>query len=233
MAVVFQRGIMSLQPSKPPVEAVIFDMDGVLVDSEVYWQESREDFARAVGKIWKPEDQRQAMGRSTVGWAQLMQERLAIDMPIDDIIADMKARVIAHYEQRLPVLPGALEAVKKAASVYKVALASGSETSIIKLVMERTGLGQTFDVVVYGDTIPRGKPAPDIYLETARRLSVPPEQAVGIEDSANGIRALKAAGMYAIAVPSPAFPLPDEILTLANVALPSLEAFTVDLVRAL
>jgi HAD superfamily hydrolase (TIGR01509 family) len=225
--------MMSFQQSKLPVEAVIFDMDGVLVDSEVYWQESREDFARAVGKIWKPEDQRQAMGRSTVGWAQLMQERLAVDMPIDNIIADIKARVIARYEQRLPVLPGALEAVKKAASAYEVALASGSETSIIQLVMERTGLGEIFDVVVYGDTIPRGKPAPDIYLETARRLGVPPEQAVGIEDSANGIRALKAAGMYAIAVPSPAFLLPDEILALANATLPSLEAFTVDLVRAL
>jgi len=219
---------MSLSPS--PVQAVIFDMDGVLVDSEVYWQESREDFARAIGKTWRAEDQHQAMGRSTIAWAQLMQERLAISMPVDDIITDMKARVIAHYEQRVPLLPGALEAVKKTAGAYKVALASGSETSIIKLVMERTGLGEIFDVVVYGDTVPRGKPSPDIYLETARRLGVLPESAVGIEDSANGIRALKAAGMYAIAIPSPSFPLPDEILNLANVILPSLEAFSVEII---
>jgi HAD superfamily hydrolase (TIGR01509 family) len=222
---------MSLQPL--PIEAVIFDMDGVLVDSEVYWQASREDFARVLGKLWNPEDQRAAMGISTIGWGKLMQERLAPDMPLDDIIADIKARVIAHYEQRLPVLPGALEAVKTAATAFKVGLASGSETSIIRLVMERTGLGEVFEVVIYGDTIPRGKPAPDIYLEAARRLRVSPERTVGIEDSANGIRALKAAGMYAIAVPSPAFPLADEILKLADVTLPSLEAFSVDLVRGL
>ncbi len=223
---------MSLQPLKP-IEAVIFDMDGVLVDSEVYWQASREDFARALGKIWRPEDQRAAMGISTVGWGKLMQERLAPDMPLDDIIADIKARVIAHYEARLPVLPGALEAVRMAAGVFKVGLASGSETSILQLVMERTGLDKVFDAVIYGDTIPRGKPAPDIYLEAARRLGVSPGCAVGIEDSANGIRALKAAGMYAIAVPSPAFPLAEDILQLADVRLPSLETFTVDLVHRL
>ncbi len=224
---------MALRPLKPPIEAVIFDMDGVLVDSEVYWQASREDFARALGKVWKPEDQRAAMGISTIGWGQLMQERLAPDMPLHAIIADIKARVIAHYEQRLPILPGALEAVRKAASAYKVGLASGSETSIIKLVMERTGLGKVFDVVVYGDTIPRGKPAPDIYLEAVRQLGVAPEKAVGIEDSANGIRALKAAGMYAIAVPSPMFPLSVDILKMANLTLPSLEAFSVDVVQNL
>jgi HAD superfamily hydrolase (TIGR01509 family) len=141
--------------------------------------------------------------------------------------------MIAHYEQRMPLLPGALEAVREAASAYKVALASGSETSIIQLVMERTGLGQIFDVVVHGDTIPRGKPAPDIYLETARQLDVSPEQCVGIEDSATGIRALRAARMFAIAVPSPAFPLPDEVLKQADATLPSLESFSVDLIRSL
>ncbi len=224
---------MSLQPRKPPIEAVIFDMDGVLVDSEVYWQVSREEFARVLGKQWKEEDQRAAMGSSTIGWATLMQNRLAPEMPVEDIIADIKARIFAHYEAHMPLLPGALEAVKTAASAFKVGLASGSETSIIKLVMERTGLDQVFHVVVYGDSIPRGKPAPDIYLEAARQLGVAPERAVGIEDSANGIRALKAAGMYAIAVPSPAFPLAEEVLKLADVRLPTLESFTVDLVRSL
>jgi beta-phosphoglucomutase-like phosphatase (HAD superfamily) len=99
--------------------------------------------------------------------------------------------------------------------------------------MEETGLGKIFNVVLYGDTVPRGKPAPDIYLEAARQFDISPEQAVGVEDSANGIRALKAAGMRVIAVPGQAFPLADEVLQLADVTLDSLEAFSIDLVQSL
>src|SRR5258707_3961437 len=198
------------QKQNGKIAAVIFDMDGVLVDSEVYWQQSREDFARALGKVWTLDDHRACMGRSTIEWAEVMRERLNLDWSLDQIIAETKARVIAHYEERLPVLPGALEAVRAAASAYKVALASGSATAIIQLVMQRTGLDQVFEAVIYGDDIPHGKPAPDIYLEAARRLGVLPEQSVGIEDSANGLRSLKAAGMRAIAVPSPSFPLPED-----------------------
>jgi beta-phosphoglucomutase-like phosphatase (HAD superfamily) len=224
---------MLKQASKSPIQAVIFDMDGVLVDSEVYWQQSREEFAREIGKVWRPEDQRRVMGVSTLEWAEIMRERLEVDRPLEDIIADIKARMFAHYKRRMPILPGALEAVHKAAARYKVGLASGSETSVIKLVMEETGLGKIFNVVIYGDTVPRGKPSPDIYLEAARQLGIPPEQAVGVEDSANGIRALKAAGMRVIAVPGQAFPLSDEVLQLADVTLTSLEAFSIDLVQSL
>jgi mannitol-1-/sugar-/sorbitol-6-/2-deoxyglucose-6-phosphatase len=215
------------------IQAVIFDMDGVLVDSEVYWRKSREEFARALGKVWTDEDQRLAMGRNTIEWAHVMQTRLNLDMSLEQIMADVKARVIAHYEQRLPVLPGALEAVRTAASAYRIALASGSPTEIIQEVMRLTGLDQVFEAIVYGDDMPNGKPAPDIYLETARRLNIPPAQCVGIEDSANGIRSVKAAGMIAIAVPSPEFPLPDEVLRLADQVMPSLETFSVELVQSL
>ena len=96
-----------------PIEAVIFDMDGVLVDSEVYWDKSRIEFARDRDKVWTDEYQRLAMGRSTVGWAQVMQDKLALDESIDEIIAEMKARVIAHYEERMPARPGALESVAR------------------------------------------------------------------------------------------------------------------------
>lgn len=215
------------------IQAVIFDMDGVLVDSEVYWRESREEFAAALGKAWTADDHRAAMGRSTMEWARVMQERLRLDMSPEQIAADIKARLIAHYEKRLPLLPGALEAVHTAKSAYRVALASGSPTEIIQEVMKLTGLDDVFEIVVYGDDMPNGKPAPDIYLEAARRLGVPPAQCVGIEDSGNGIRAVKAAGMIAIAVPSPGFPLPDEILRLADLVLPSLEAFSVETIRGL
>jgi HAD superfamily hydrolase (TIGR01509 family) len=214
-----------------PIEAVIFDMEGVLMDSEVYWRQGRESFARDQGKTWTMDDQRQAMGRNTVEWARVMQERLGITMPVEDIIADMKRRIIALYEERLPTRPGAMEAVHLAAAHYRVGLASGSPTEIIQHVMGLTGLDQVFEVMVYGDDIPNGKPAPDIYLEALRQMGVPPQNAVGIEDSANGVRALKAAGMYAVAAPSPGFALPDEVQQMADHLIGSLEEFSLAMVR--
>ena len=214
-----------------PIEAVIYDMDGVLVDSEVYWQQARVDFARDRGQRWSDDFQRLAMGRSTVGWAGLMQDKLALDESIDQIIAEMKARVIAHYERRMPTRPGALESVSEMAGCFRVGLASGSPTEIIKAVLSITGLDQIFEVMIYGDDIPRGKPAPDIYLEAMKQLGVAPAASLGIEDSANGLRALKAAGMVAVAAPSPDFPLPPEALALADAHITTLEDFTVDLLR--
>ena len=214
-----------------PIEAIIFDMDGVLVDSEVYWDKSRVEFARDRGKVWTDEFQRLAMGRSTVGWAGVMQEKLALDETIDEIIAEMKARVIAHYEERMPTRPGALESVSHMQQHFRVGLASGSPTEIIKAVLSITGLDQIFEVMIYGDEVPRGKPAPDIYLEALKALGVSPAASLGIEDSANGLRSLKAAGMFAVAAPSPDFPLPDDALALADAHITTLEDFTVDLVR--
>ena len=213
-----------------PIEAIIYDMDGVLVDSEVYWDKSRVEFARDRGKVWTDEFQRLAMGRSTVGWARVMQDKLALDETIDEIIAEMKARVIAHYEERMPTRPGALESVARMNEHFRVGLASGSPTDIIKAVLSITGLDQIFEVMIYGDEVPRGKPAPDIYLEALQALKVAPANSLGIEDSANGLRSLKAAGMFAVAAPSPEYPLPDDILALADAHIATLEDFTVALV---
>ncbi len=214
-----------------PIEAVIFDMDGVLVDSEVYWDKSRVEFARDRGKTWTDEYQRLAMGRSTVGWATVMQEKLQLDESTDNIIAEMKGRVIAHYERRMPTRLGAIESVLRMQQHFRVGLASGSPTEIIKAVLHITGLDRVFEVVIYGDDIPRGKPAPDIYLEAMAQLGVLPHVTVGIEDSANGLRSLKAAGMAAVAAPSPDFPLPAEILAIADAHIDTLEAFDLSLIR--
>jgi len=214
-----------------PIKAIIYDMDGVLVDSEVYWDKSRVEFARDRGKDWTDEFQRLAMGRSTVGWATVMQEKLALDESIDAIIAEMKTRVIAHYEARMPARPGALESVAHMKRHFRVGLASGSPTDIIKAVLRITSLDQIFEVMIYGDEVPRGKPAPDIYLEALKQLGVAPDRSLGIEDSANGLRSLKAAGMVAVAAPSPDYPLPDDVLALADAHITTLEDFNVDLVR--
>ena len=215
------------------IEAVIFDMDGVLVDSEVYWGQSRIEFAKDRGKVWTDALQHQSMGQSTIGWATVMKEGLELDNSIDDIIKEMKARVIAHYEQKMPTRPGALEAVQLASEHYRVALASGSPTDIIQRVTQLTGLDQIFETMVFGDTIPKGKPAPDIYIEAMKRLGVTPDVSLGIEDSGNGIRALKAAKMYSIAAPSPDFPLPPEIIQLADAHIHQLTEFSVELVQSI
>lgn len=217
-----------------PVQAIIFDMDGILVDSEAYWFQSRIDFAVERGKTWTMDDQRAAMGRNTIEWAHVMHERLHLgDMPLQAIMDDVTDRVIARLEAHLPLLPGAVEAVHTAASLHRVALASGSPTRVIEAVMHLTGLDRVFEVMVFGDTIARGKPHPDIYLETAARLGVEPTRCVGIEDSGNGVRALHAASMIGIAVPSPGFPLAPDILALAQYHLPDLTHFTPAFIRTI
>jgi mannitol-1-/sugar-/sorbitol-6-/2-deoxyglucose-6-phosphatase len=217
-----------------PIEAIIFDMDGVLVDSEEYWWKARVDFAAALGKPWTMDDQRACMGRNTIEWGYVMKERLALDeMPVEAIMRDVTGRVIDMLEARLPRLPGAVEAVRTAASAYPVALASGSPTPVIRKVMRLTSLDQVFRVMVFGDDMARGKPAPDIYLETARRLGADPKRCLGVEDSGNGLRALKAASMLAIAVPSPSFPLAPDLLALADRVLPSLEHFSLALIATM
>ena len=128
-------------------------------------------------------------------------------------------------------MPGAVEAVKTAASVYPVALASGSATEIISAVMRETGLDQVFQIIVGGDTVKRGKPDPEIYLKTAAQLGIDPKLCLGIEDSVNGLRALKAAGMYALAVPSQNFPPPDDVLAIADARVKSLTEFSLDLIH--
>jgi len=215
------------------IAAVIFDMDGVLVDTEKSWQRARVDFATGLGKPWTLDDQRRLMGSSTREWVHYMQERLGLDMPDAQVEDEIKNRLLSYYEQKLPLPPGAVEAVQLAAGHYRVGLASGSAHWAIDAIMRLTGLRPLFGALVSGDEVARGKPAPDVFLETARRLGTSPEQIVGIEDSANGIRALKAAGMKAIAVPTPEIPLSLEVLAMADITLSSLAQFDLKLLQKL
>ncbi len=216
-----------------PIEAVVFDMEGVLMDSEPYWKVAREGFAAALHKPWSMDDQRACMGRNTVEWAQVMKDRLALDWSLDDIISDTIARVLAQYDEQLPLRAGAIGTVERMAARYKVALASGSPTAVIDHAMEESGLGKLLKVRVYGDTIPNGKPAPDIYLEALRLLAVRPENSAGIEDSANGIRSLHNAGMKIIAAPSEGFDLSQEVLALADHVVAHMHEITVEVIENL
>lgn len=217
------------------IQAVVFDMDGILVDSEVLWRMVREEFAANNGMTWSAEDQESTMGCNTRMWSRIMVERLDLKqrLGMDDaaIAREIKGRLLAKYKQHLPEREGAIEAVRIAAEKYKVALASGSPNELAEYVMKTTGLDELFLATMYGDDVAHGKPAPDIYLEVLKKIGVAPEHAVGVEDSGNGIRSLKAAGMGIIAAPGPEFPLTAEVLALADVHIQEMTEFSVELVE--
>jgi HAD superfamily hydrolase (TIGR01509 family) len=205
------------------IQAVVFDMDGILIDSEVLWRQVREEFAADNGMVWSAEDQESTMGCNTRMWSRIMVERLQLRerLGMDDaaIATEIKSRLLRKYEAHLPEREGAVASVLRVAQKYKVALASGSPNELATYVMKATGLDKVFLATMYGDDVTHGKPAPDIYLEVLKKIGVAPEHAVGIEDSGNGIRSLRAAGMGIVAAPGPEFPLTEEVLALADVRI--------------
>ncbi len=217
------------------IQAVIFDMDGILVDSEVLWRLAREEFAADHGMTWSAEDQESTMGCNTAMWSRIMVERLDLKarLGMDEaaIAREIKRRLLAKYEAHLPEREGAIAAVRLAATKYKVALASGSPNELAEYVMKKTGLDQVFLAATYGDDVAHGKPAPDIYLDVLKKIGVAPGHAVGVEDSGNGIRSLRAAGMGIIAAPGPEFPLTEDVLALADVLITEMTEFNLDLVE--
>lgn len=217
------------------IQAVIFDMDGILVESEVLWRLVREEFAADHGMTWGAEEQESTMGCNTAMWSRIMVERLDLKarLGMDEaaIAREIKRRLLAKYEAHLPEREGAIAAVRLVATKYKVALASGSPNELAEYVMKKTGLDQVFLAATYGDDVAHGKPAPDIYLDVLKKIGVAPEHAVGVEDSGNGIRSLRAAGMGIIAAPGPEFPLTDEVLALADVRITEMTEFSLDLVE--
>jgi HAD superfamily hydrolase (TIGR01509 family) len=213
------------------INAVIFDLDGLLIDSEPYWDRARQQMAADYGQTWTETDQRSMMGVSTTTWANYMNERLGLGLPQAQVIERIVGKMMALYHEHIPYLPGAVAAVHLAAKDYPTALASGSERSLIETVVQDSALRSQFQVVVCTDELPHGKPAPDVYLEAARRLNVAPRLCVCVEDSSNGILAGKAAGMKVIAVPDARFNPNMDVVRQAEVVLGSLEEFSMELLK--
>ena len=204
------------------IEAVVFDLDGVLLDSEQLWDEVREELARERGGRWHERAQRDMMGMSSPEWSRYMHEVIGLPEPPEEISAEVVRRLEERYRERLPLLPGAREAVERLAARWPLGLASSSNRELIDLALEQGDLARFFRVTVSSEEVARGKPAPDVYLEAARRLGVDPIRTVAVEDSHNGIRSAKAAGMRVIAIPNPHFPPDEEALAQADVVLDSL-----------
>jgi HAD superfamily hydrolase (TIGR01509 family) len=204
------------------IEAVVFDLDGVLVDSEQTWDEVREELARERGGRWHERAQADMMGMSSIEWSRYMHDVIGLAEPPEEINAEVVRRMEARYAERLPLVEGAVEAVRRLADTFRLALASSSNRPLIDAVLAATRLDSVFEATVSSEEVRQGKPAPDVFLEAARRLGLAPGACAAIEDSGNGIRAAHAAGMRVIAIPNRRYPPPDEALALADVVLDSL-----------
>jgi HAD superfamily hydrolase (TIGR01509 family) len=214
------------------IAAVIFDLDGVLVDSESVWDAVREQITRESGGRWHEHAQRDMMGMSSGEWSRYMHETLGVPMSPEEISALVVERLVERYRRDLPLLSGAVETVRTLAARWPLGLASSSNRPVIDLVLEVTGLASCFRITVSSEEVERGKPAPDVYLEAAHRLEVDPTSCAAIEDSTNGIRSAKAAGMLVAVVPRPDFPPAPEALELADLVLDSLAELPPALDRA-
>jgi HAD superfamily hydrolase (TIGR01509 family) len=205
------------------VAAVVFDLDGVLVDSEELWDRARRELVEERGGVWRDDATRAMMGMSSREWSRYMQDELQVDLEPAEISAAVVAKLEQLYREQLPLLPGARAAVLALAARWLLGLASSANREVIDLVLELAGLEESFAATVSSEEVPRGKPAPDVYLEAARRLAVAPTDCAAVEDSTNGLRAAAAAGMRVIALPNRAFPPAEDALGLADVVIGSLD----------
>jgi HAD superfamily hydrolase (TIGR01509 family) len=211
--------------------AVIFDLDGVLMDSEQLWNASKEALVGETGGRWRDEAPTVMMGMSSPEWAAYLRDDLGVPMDVDAINRDVVRRMEEGYRAALPLLPGAQDAVRSLAERWPLGLASSSNREIIDLVLELAGFADAFRVTVSSEEVERGKPAPDVYLATAEKLGVDPEHCVAIEDSSNGLRSAHAAGMAVIAVPNPHYPPAPDALELAAATVEVVGQVTPELVE--
>jgi len=208
------------------IQAVVFDLDGVLIQSEEVWDEVREAFVRERDGRYDAEIQRAMMGMSSTEWSRFLHETAGVPDEPQVINDEVVRRMLAAYANDLPLIDGAVAAVRRLAKDFTLAVASSSNRPLIDGVLAQADLTDCFVATVSSEEVTRGKPAPDVYLEAARRLGVATERCAAIEDSHGGIRSAKAAGMRVLAIPNPSYPPDEESLAQADVVLRSLAELT-------
>jgi HAD superfamily hydrolase (TIGR01509 family) len=215
------------------VAAVVFDLDGVIIDSEPLWEDVRRRFVAERGGTWLPDSQQRLMGMSTAEWARYLAEDIGVPMPPDEVALAVIAGMVARYEAELPLIPGAVDAVRRLHERWTLGLASSSPRAVIDGVLEAAGLTGIFAVTISTEEVPRGKPSPEVYLEVAAKLGVAPAACVAIEDSSNGIRAAVAAGLHTVGIARPQYPVEADVLATADLALTSIDQLTVEAIETL
>jgi HAD superfamily hydrolase (TIGR01509 family) len=212
------------------IDAVVFDLDGVILDSEQLWDDVREQLARERGGRWTDQSQRDMMGMSSAEWSRYMHDVVGLPESPEEINREVVERLLARYTERLPVIDGAVDAVRRLAARWPLGLATSSNREVIERVLDVSGLAPLFSATVSSEEVAKGKPAPGVYLEAARRLGVAASRCAAIEDSSNGIRAGHAAGMRVLAIPNRRYPPDDDALALADVVLDSIAELDVSVV---
>ena len=213
------------------IDAVVFDLDGVLLQSEEVWDAVRERYVLDHRGRYDGEVQRAMMGMSAPEWSRYLHDEAGVWEDPEDINRGVVERMLEAYRHELPLLPGAQEAVRRAAAAFPLGLASSSNRAIFDEVLELAGLAECFSATVSSEEVERGKPAPDVYLEAALRLGVAPERCAAVEDSHAGIRSAKAAGMRVVAIPNEAYPPDEKALALADEVVRMLDELTVEVLR--
>jgi HAD superfamily hydrolase (TIGR01509 family) len=208
--------------------ALVFDLDGVLLDSEQVWNQAKEEVVHEHGGRWREEAPRRMMGMSSLEWSRYLHDELGVPLEPDAISDEVVRRLERIYRDRLPLVDGAAEAVERLAEALPLGLASSSNREIIDLFLELSGLGSNFAVTISSEEVARGKPAPDVYLEVLRRMGADPADSIAVEDSDNGIRAAKAACMRVVAVPNPHYPPDPAVLAEADDVVGSLHELTLE-----
>jgi HAD superfamily hydrolase (TIGR01509 family) len=210
--------------------AAVFDLDGVIVESEELWDQARESLARERGGRWSERAQADMMGMSSLEWSRYMHDVVGLDEPPEEINGEVVRRMLARYADAPPLIDGAVDAVRRLGERWPLAVASSSNREIIDAVLAAAGLASAFLATVSSEEVARGKPAPDVYLEAARRLGRDPTRCAAIEDSSSGIRSAKAAGMRVIAIPNRRYPPDDDAFASADVVLVSIRELSPDVV---
>ena len=215
------------------IKAVVFDLDGVLIDSEPVWEQVRRGLVAERGGHWSPDAQRRIMGMSTPEWARYLSEDLGVGLPPDQVATMVVDRMAARYAEHVPFMDGAVDAVHRIAARWPLGVASSAPAVLIQTVLKAAGLRSCFSVVMSTEQVAHGKPAPDIYLAVAAELGGPPGDCAAVEDSSNGLRSAAAAGLRVIAIPQPRYPPDPDALAQTSLVLPGLAALTVDAVLGL
>jgi len=215
------------------MQAVIFDLDGVLIDSEGRWDEIRRRLAQEAGRPWPAEATRAMQGMSTSEWSGYLVSRVGLPGTAERVAEQVIAAMAELYARDVPLIPGAVEAVQRLAARWPLGLASSSPRTLIDAVLAASGLDGQFQVTVSTEEVAAGKPSPVVYSRVVGLLGVDPAQTVAVEDSSNGLRSASGAGLVVVAVPHDAFPPADDALALAAVTLGSLDDLTPELVDSL